>query len=710
MRLLRVEYAALRFGRLVWVKLDQWSASIVAVLAVVVFLGLVRDTPDLKASELHFTCAAIIGSALALILSLSIIPAQRAAEAFSPAILQLYAQDRWLLIAFLTLVTAATGSALIGTNFVPSMDARISICVQLLLLGISFDTLRLFYKRALALLIPRTATELVVRECTKLVSRVSRLAGRLVRIQTIAAGTGPPTSVARAIYFSAFKISGPLRFWTGQLDEIAHKLIARRDTSAANEIVSAMGSVGRQYSEARRNSLILLPDFSNLLIGGVSDVSEVLDPTYEHIHSISEDAAKSANEFVVKHCVQTIAGMTTHAMTMVHSSDFGRHTAPLAFSPCYWLGLCATTAVSVDMSDAALAAVEGFQSILLAQRKDFDTSTIEAQSLESLSALLAASYVKGDRVWGFPAMRAMLLAARHDIELYGYRDTSTLKSVLNYARLFTPLEVTMEKAGKRVMHMQVFPLYDPSFNCTPAALLELVSDQIKVDTEHQWVSPFDDFLKAAEDIRHYYRQLSEIDFENALLRKWVVDSLMAAARVHWALVVLPPEGTERHIDDVDECLRWLISWVPAFFPERQEPYGRQATDAANSLTCLGISLLEHDRTESAQACASAIASSADKSAAVRPEPYALADLHKRLEILARSAEALGHPLEAIPIRAMVLMPVTVVEADRSHFLEARQTRYTQLDHDLRERQRPYALQDDPIFELKRILQAATVPV
>ncbi|MGB7097990.1 MAG: hypothetical protein WBD95_04370 [Xanthobacteraceae bacterium] len=688
------------------VKSDQWSASIIAVLAVAVFLGLFRDTPDLKASELHFTCAAIIGSALALILSLSIIPAQRAAEAFSPAILQLYAQDRWLLIAFLTLVTAATGSALLGTNFAPGMDARISICLQLMLLGISFDTLRLFYKRALALLIPRTATELVVRECTKLVSRVSRLAGKLVRIQTIAAGTGPPTSAARAIYFSAFKISGPLRFWIGQLDEIAHKLIARRDTSAVNEIVSAMGSVGRQYSEARRNSLILLPDFSNLLVGGVSDVSEVLDPTYEYIRSISEDAAKSTNESVVKHCVQTIAGMTTHAMTMVHSSDFGRQTAPLAFSPCYWLGLCAITAVNSDMSDAALAAVEGFQAILLAQRKDFDTSTIEAQSLESLSAVLAASYIKGDRVWGFPAMRAMLLAARHDIEMYGYRDTSTLKRVLNYARLFTPLEVTMEKAGKRVM--QVFPSYDPSFNCAPAALLELVSDQIKGDTEHPWGSPFDNFLKAAEDIRHYYRQLSEIDFENALLRKWVVDSLMAAARVHWTLVVRPSEGTERHIDEVDECLRWLISWVPAFFPERQEPYGRQATDAANSLTCLGISLLEHDRTESAQACASAIASLADKSAVVRPEPYASADLHKRLEIMARSAEALGHPLEAIPIRAMVLMPATVVEADRSHFLEARQTRYRQLDRDLRERQRPYALQDDPIFELKRILQAATV--
>ncbi len=463
-----------------------------------------------------------------------------------------------------------------------------------------------------------------------------------------------------------------------------------------------MEIIGRHYSEARRDSLILLPDFSNLLAGGVSDVSEVLDPIYEYIRLISEDAGKSSNEAVVKHCIQMLAGMTTHAMTMVHSSELAQQTAPLAFSPCYWLGLCAATAVNFDMSDATLAAVEGFQAILLAQCKDLYTSTIKSQSLESLSKLLTAGYVKGDRVWGFPAVRAMLLAARHDIELHGYRNTPTLRGVLNYACLFTPMEVAMEKAGKRVM--QVFPPYDLSFNCTPAALLELVSHQIKVDAGHQWANPFDEFLEAAEDIRHFYRQLSEIDFENTLLRKWVIASLMAAARVHWALIVQPPEGAEGHINDVDESLRWLISWVPAFFPERDQPYGLQATDATNSLACLGISLLEHDRTEGGLACASAIASLATRSAAVRPEPYALADLHERLEIMARAAETLGQAQEAATIRDMIQRPATVAEADWPHFLEARRTRYGQLDRSLRERRRPYGVGDDPIFELQRILK------
>jgi hypothetical protein len=117
-------------------------------------------------------------------------------------------------------------------------------------------------------------------------------------------------------------------------------------------------------------------------------------------------------------------------------------------------------------------------------------------------------------------------------------------------------------------------------------------------------------------------------------------------------------------------------------------------------------MLEHDRIESALACASAVESLATRSAAVRPEPYDLADLHERLEILARAAETLERVEEATTIRDMIQKPTTVAEADWPHFLEARRTRYRQLDRNLGERRRPYGVRDDPIWELQRILKAA----
>src|SRR5262249_52421612 len=108
----------------------------------------------------------------------------------------------------------------------------------------------------------------------------------------------------------------------------------------------------------------------------------------------------------------------------------------------------------------------------------------------------------------------MLLAARHNIELHGYTDSSTLHTILEYLRSVAPLEVTMEKAKKR--RLQVFPPYDLSFAASVPALLEMVARRVKPDTERRWLNPFDEFLKAAEDVRHHYRELSKTDFENTL--------------------------------------------------------------------------------------------------------------------------------------------------------------------------------------------------
>jgi hypothetical protein len=173
--------------------------------------------------------------------------------------------------------------------------------------------------------------------------------------------------------------------------------------------------------------------------------------------------------------------------------------------------------------------------------------------------------------------------------------------------------------------------------------------------------------------------------------------------VHRALLIRPPAGTEDHIDDVDQSLRWLVSWVPAFFPKHGPAHNFHQTEAANSLACLGISLLKHDRIETAQSCASAIVGLASNIAAVRPEPYALADLHERLEILARAADALGRSEAAVAIRKMIERPASVSDADWPHFLEARRTRLKQLDDSLQEQPRMYAVDDDPVTELQRIL-------
>jgi hypothetical protein len=93
------------------VQILKGSGTIFATFAALLLNLFVHVPAGLKAEEVNLSSATIIGAALALVLSLSTIPAQRAAEAFSSAILNLYARDRALLLVFLTLV---------GTNDVVS--------------------------------------------------------------------------------------------------------------------------------------------------------------------------------------------------------------------------------------------------------------------------------------------------------------------------------------------------------------------------------------------------------------------------------------------------------------------------------------------------------------------------------------------------------------------------------------------------------------
>jgi hypothetical protein len=216
-----------------------------------------------------------------------------------------------------------------------------------------------------------------------------------------------------------------------------------------------MGSIGQQYTDTRSNSFILLPDWDHPLAGGVSDISEVLNPILESIRAVCQDAAAAPNELVARHCIQTLEAMTTHAMRVVHTTDGRWRTAPLAYSPCFYLGMCAETLIRAGLADAVLAAIESLRVILLKKTREIDTATVEAQALDTLFTILVASYAKPDSVWAFPAMKAMLLGARHDIQVHRYEHMPMLEKVLGHALAVAPAEVAMERAGQR--RLQTFP-------------------------------------------------------------------------------------------------------------------------------------------------------------------------------------------------------------------------------------------------------------
>jgi hypothetical protein len=695
---------------------SNWIATAAGLLLAVLFFVTLPQSAlsGLKVSEVHLASAGIIGTALALVLSLSIVPAQKAADVFSSAILHLYARDLTTLAVFAWLSCAALLSLLFGTGWMFSLSARSSLAGQLVLLGLSLDALRVFYTRALTLLDPATALNLVNRECRRYIRSTKDNVERLVRINQIMTPEGGHEAAMRYAIHTRSNLAARLSGWSAQLEEFAHKGVARRDTHAVTAIVRTMADIGESYAEARRDSMFLLPDFAGGIPIGVSDISNVLNPIYECIKRICEDAAKQSNEAVVQGCIVALGRMAAHAMTMVHTSELQR-TAPLAYSPVFYIEQCVKAALPIGMDDALLAAIDTTNKVFAKISANTDTQAAEAGALDILFTIAVAGYVRKSIVTCFAAVNMLLRAAQHDIRIRGYRNvSSTLSTVLRYITCLVPSEVSMDRGGQRMM--QTFPPYSLSNEASLPALLEAVADKAKpVERERSWVDPFHEFSEASESIVDHYREIARtVDFEGVLLEKWTVESLLRAAWVHIHLLDEPPEGAEHFLDTVDECLRRLIYATTFFFRETAAfPY-HHASAACDDLACIGMGLLQRQRFESAKACGDAIRSIARKSAgSANPDSYrrayGFADCAVNLEVLARAAEALGHPKLASICRQHGSRPESIPEANWPEFTEAVSTRTRQMDQRLSERGREMRLRDSPVDLLREILRHQHTP-
>ncbi len=711
--LLQVHHQVQLKGRKALGFAGKWIATVAGLLLAALF-ALTLPEPlvtnaTLKVSEVHLASAGIIGTALALVLSLSIIPAQKAADVFSSAILRLYARDRTMLAVFALLSCAALVSLLFGTGWTFSATARYTLAAQFVLLGGSLDALHAFYSRALSLLDPATALSLVRNECDHYVLQTRSGIGRLVHIHLLSAGEDNGVEAFRYECYGRSGLSNALNGWTTQLQEFARKAIARRDTQAVNAIVRTMAEIGKTYSEARRDSMLLLPDFTGGMPMAVSDISQVLDPIYSNFKAICDDAAKQANEAVVQGCFATLGDMAAHAMTMVHTSDRHR-SAPLGFSPVFYIELCVKPALAAEMENALIAAISATRKVFAAISEDTDTHDAEEKALEVLFSIAAASYPRNAIASCFKAVEMMLLAAQHDIRLRGYRNPgSLLRSVLSNIAALMQLEAVMDKAGRR--RMQTFPPYSLGFEANLPTLLAEVAKQVKpIEPERSWIDPFHDFNEASEVVVRHYRELAEkVAFGGVLLQKWVVDSLLNVVEIHIHVLDNPPTGAERFTDTVDERLRWFLHAPSFFFREKTDFPFQHADEACDSLAVLGMALLRRERLESAGACGDAIRSIAVKSAmAENPRSYTsaygFADCIVKLELLARAADALGWSAIAAAFRSRSSSPEDITDERSPEYAEAVARRTRQMEEELRQHDRSYRIRPDPVAELRDILQ------
>lgn len=656
-----------------------------------------------SAAEFHLACAGIMGTALALVLSLSIVPAQKAADVFSTAILELYARDRKLWGVFATLALLTLVSAILGTDSTFGVHPRWTVAFQLIVLGVALDALRRFYLRTLDLLIPQTALTLVRKECERLTEVMARSARRLAHIVQVRGGKHnslEPTA-AQWLSFRSSPESKHLIGWINQLEEFAHKALARRDTLAAKSALMTMATIGMHYADVRRDSIVLAPDFSGLMPTGVSDVEQVLNPIYESIKNLCEDAARQPNEAAVAACVQEFGKMAAHAMTIVHTQDDVWSTAPLSHSPVFYLKVCAAVAAKAQMDNALLAAVRAMVPFFGKISDRVQTVEAEAMAIDCLFEIALASYARRSYVPADEAARIMITVARHELKVRDFGYNRGLRTILSNLAALVPFEVVAEKTGQRTM--QVFAPY------TATGLRTLLIEEAnKIKPEpRSWVDPFHDFNELSQAVVLHYRDIADkLEFDGTMLQRWIVWSALDCADVHMHLLADPPQGSERFLDNVENRLIWFIHAPSFFFKEEASfPY-HYAEDAAGRLAILGMQLLRLKRHEATEACADAVALIGKRSASItKANARSVAGIFVKVEMLARAADAHGYPDLAKKCRSLekrseivlMLPEYAIAIRDQANHLDESLAKHPYRD---------IALPNEPVPLLRQILSEA----
>jgi hypothetical protein len=193
-----------------------------------------------------------IATILALAYSLSIISIQKASEAWTPEILEIYKQDKRTHVSVYVVCLFILVLFAIDILKLKNFDSTILGFVAVLFLAITLDWLRWYYKHVCDLLNPIEAVSKAKNEAIKIINSHPNIIGK-----------------------------HNVKSWLDSLSDIACKAILNKNSSTANTSIDAIKEVIKRYLEVNKT---------------FSPKDEIINHVYESISRIISVAITSSDE------------------------------------------------------------------------------------------------------------------------------------------------------------------------------------------------------------------------------------------------------------------------------------------------------------------------------------------------------------------------------------------------------------------------------
>ncbi len=662
---------------------------------------------------------ATYGTILALVLTLSIIPIQRAAEVWSPSIVRLYRRDPVTYVTFVALGVFCAASFLLTVRGLFPVPVSVVLALSLSVLGISLDLLRWYHGHVCHLLDPIHAVNLSLKEANQAIDRTKAHVTRISRLQHQLLDAEQQRvvrveAIESTIYPRIPGYPSSINSWINDLAEIGIKAVARGEKLLGKTAVFAIAKLTRYYLSSRKFNLTLSPAPEAMFLAMTSDVNVVTDRAYETLQEVSRVAVTQGDEATAIRVSEAYMAIAIH-LAHLDAPAFREGTAPLAFGPIYYAFACVKYAQSKGLDDVAFQSGGILSKAAESAPKDVAETDIHVPVIDGLAEI--ALHLYGKRSYGLAeevnghhfSILAQLLQ-RQDF----YFD-DVLRHVLEKMEMLAPLAIANESMAGRLS--TVHPLGKAYGLVSPNSLSYLFERAAatlpQLDAEREWINPYHDLIDIEDIVADHLRRMAENNEFGESFLLWEIDqSIKHISKVIAKILEHPlrqDHGDETEL--VDKFL-WILAFYWVAFHGKKTVNARHADECCESLMFIGLQFLNRGRPEVLRSCISNISSIVESYCEIRrpADPYNIGDFFAhlwgiRMVLVARHNDALTHEID----RALSTKPRGLQDEEWQTAQEAIMLRRQQLEERLAQRGNRQGRPDSGENLLRKLLQETHDP-
>lgn len=706
------------FGRRLLAGLGASAVSLfsLAIAAAIVIVPQLRATVDnfQPLEAVLPQLGATYGTILALVLTLSIIPIQRAAEVWSSSIIHLYRRDPRTYATFVLLGVFCAASFSLAVRGLFSLPVSVVLALSLAVLGISIDLLRGYHSHVCRLLDPDNAIRLALKVAKQAVDRTKARVTRISRLrhQMLNAERQRAESVEAiesTIYPRIPDYPDSINCWIHDLAEIGIKAVTRGEKLLAKTAVSAIADLTLYYLSARKFNLTLIAEPEGMFLTETSDVSLVTTPAYEALQEMSRVAVTQGDEATAIRVSEAYQAMAIHTARL-GAPAFRKGAAPLTFGPIYYALACVKYAQSKGLDDVAFQSAGILSKVSESAPKDIDKTDIHVPVINGLVEIAMYLYGKrryelAEEVNGHHFSILAQLLQRQDHYFDG-----VLRHVLEKMEMLAPLAVVSESMAGRLSTVRplgkAYGLGSPN---SLGYLFERAAMTLpKVDAEREWINPYHDLIDIAEIIALHLRRMAENNEFGESFLLWEIDqSIKHISKVIARIVDKPLRQVHADATELIDKLLWILAFYWVAFRSKKTVSGRRADDCSEFLMFIGLKFLERGHPEVLRDCISNIRSIVESYCEIAQpaELYTIGDLLAhlwgiRMVLIEWHNDALTQEVD----QALTTKPRGLADEQWQAAHEAIMRRRQQLEERLAQRDDHLGGPDSGELLLRRLLQ------